>query len=97
MLLDATARSYRVDSDQHVPTGDSVTVAVRPERLEVVASTETPAGMNRLDTQVIISSYVGSGCEYDVRLGDQRVQVLSGNGDLADEVALVFDAGHALL
>jgi iron(III) transport system ATP-binding protein len=97
VLLDASGEVVRVDSERRVPTGDSVTVAVRPERLEVVASTETPAGMNRLDTQVITSSYVGSRYEYDVRLGDQVVQVLSGNGGLAGEVALVFDPGHALL
>ncbi|MDX3711100.1 ABC transporter ATP-binding protein [Streptomyces europaeiscabiei] len=97
VLLDAGGKVVRVDSDRRVPTGDSVTVAVRPERLEVVSSAETPAGVNRLDTQVITSSYVGSRYEYDVRLGDQVVQVLSSNGGLAGEVALVFDPGHALL
>ena len=60
VLLDASGEIVRIDSDRRVPTGDSVTVAVRPERLEVVASAETPAGMNRLDTHVITSSYVGS-------------------------------------
>lgn len=48
-------------------------------------------------TQVLTSSYVGSRYEYDVHLGDQAVQVLSGNGGLAGEVVLVFDPAQALL
>ncbi|GHE58648.1 ABC transporter ATP-binding protein [Streptomyces capitiformicae] len=94
--LDASGDVVRVDSERPVVVDDSVTVAVRPERLEVTAA-EGAAGANRLSTQVITSSYVGSRYEYDVRLGDQVVQVLSGNGGLSGEVALVFDPSHALL
>ncbi|WP_149827535.1 ABC transporter ATP-binding protein [Streptomyces tailanensis] len=94
--LDASGDVVRVDSERPVVIDDSVTVAVRPERLEVTTA-EAAAGANRLTTQVITSSYVGSRYEYDVRLGDQVVQVLSANGGLSGEVALVFDPSHALL
>jgi iron(III) transport system ATP-binding protein len=94
--LDCSGDVVRVDSDRPVVVGDSVTVAVRPERLEV-AQAGAATGVNQLSTQVITSSYVGSRYEYDVLLGDQVVQVLSGNGGLAGDVALVFDPSQALL
>ncbi|MFF3846576.1 ABC transporter ATP-binding protein [Streptomyces sp. NPDC002328] len=95
--LDCTGDVVRVDSERRVPAGGSVTVAIRPERLEVVPPNAAPSAANRLDTQVVTSSYVGSRYEYDVRLGDRAVQVLSHRGGLADEVALVFEPADALL
>lgn len=97
ILLDCSDDVVQVDSDERVPAGHSVTVAIRPERLEVVPKSGTPSDVNQLRTQVLTSSYVGSRYEYDVRLGDQAVQVLSGNGGLAGEVVLVFDPAQALL
>ncbi|WP_405646349.1 ABC transporter ATP-binding protein [Streptomyces sp. NBC_00019] len=97
ILLDCSADVVQVDSDERLGGGQSVTVAIRPERLEVVPQSGTASGTNRLTTQVLTSSYVGSRYEYDVRLGDQVVQVLSGHVGLSGEVSLVFEPAHALL
>jgi iron(III) transport system ATP-binding protein len=86
-----------VDSDVSVAPGGTVTVAIRPERLEVVPAGSEVQGMNRLDTDVLSSSYVGSRYEYDVRLGNQVVQVESQHPGLSDRVQLVFKPEHALL
>ncbi|TYL51750.1 ABC transporter ATP-binding protein [Nocardioides sp. BGMRC 2183] len=86
-----------VASPTTATVGSTVTIALRPERLEVVpAGTETD-GVNRLDTEVLSSAYVGSHYEYDVRLGDQVVQVESNRPGLTGRVQLVFDPEHALL
>jgi iron(III) transport system ATP-binding protein len=77
--------------------GQSVTVAIRPERLEVVPAGAEVAGVNRLNTDVLTSSYVGSRYEYDVRLGTQVVQVESQRPGLSGRVQLVFEPGSALL
>ncbi|WP_155059240.1 ABC transporter ATP-binding protein [Streptomyces blattellae] len=97
ILLDCSADVVQVDSDEKLPGGDSVTVAIRPERLEVVPQPGTASGTNHLKAHVLTSSYVGSRYEYDVRLGDQVVQVLSGQGGLSGEVSLVFEPAQALL
>ena len=56
-----------------------------------------PTGLNRLRTEVLTSSYVGSRYEYDVRLGNQVVQVREQPPGLAGQVCLVFEPAHALL
>ncbi|MER7559563.1 ABC transporter ATP-binding protein [Nocardioides sp. NPDC126508] len=95
--LDANDGVVVVEADLETSPGQGITVAIRPERLEVVpAGAETP-GANRLDTEVLTSSYVGSHYEYDVRLGNQVVQVESQRPGLAGRVQLVFEAGSALL
>ncbi|MFE7707598.1 ABC transporter ATP-binding protein [Streptomyces sp. NPDC057486] len=76
--------------------GQAVTVAVRPENLEVVAADADVSGANRLTTEVLTSSYVGSRYEYDVRLGSQVVQVESNRPGLAGQVQLVFQPEAAL-
>ncbi|MFE7224327.1 ABC transporter ATP-binding protein [Nocardioides sp. NPDC057577] len=95
--LDANDGVVVVEADLETSPGQGITVAIRPERLEVVpAGAETP-GTNRLDTEVLTSSYVGSHYEYDVRLGNQVVQVESQRPGLTGRVQLVFEAGSALL
>ncbi|MDH2416100.1 ABC transporter ATP-binding protein [Nocardioides sp. CER19] len=86
-----------VHSSTQVAVGDTVTVALRPERLEVVPAGEEVAGMNRLDTEVLTSSYVGSHYDYDVRLGSQVVQVESSTPGLTGQVQVVFKPANALL
>jgi iron(III) transport system ATP-binding protein len=86
-----------VQSTTTVEAGANVTIAIRPERLEVVPAGAEIAGVNRLDTQVLTSSYVGSRYEYDVRLGHQVVQVESQRPGLSGGVQLVFEPEHALL
>ncbi|WP_416984977.1 ABC transporter ATP-binding protein [Streptomyces sp. T028] len=97
ILLDCSADTVQVESDRSVPGGDSVTVAIRPERLKVVPAATAASAVNQLKAEVITSSYVGSRYEYDVRLGEQIVQVLSDHGGLSGEVALVFEPDQALL
>ena len=86
-----------VDSDTAVNAGQGVTLAIRPEKLEVVPAGDEVTGMNRLNTEVLTSSYVGSRYEYDVRLGSQVVQVESHRPGLAGSVQLVFEPASALL
>jgi iron(III) transport system ATP-binding protein len=95
--LEANGDSVQVDSDVTVAPGQGVTVAIRPERLEVVPAGSEVAGMNRLDTEVLTSSYVGRSYEYDVRLGNQVVQVESQRPGLSGRVQLVFEPASALL
>ncbi|MGY0390696.1 ABC transporter ATP-binding protein [Nocardioides sp. WG-D5] len=95
--LDSNDGIVVVEAELETSTGQGITVAIRPERLEVVpAGAETP-GANRLDTEVLTSSYVGSHYEYDVRLGNQVVQVESQSPGLTGRVQLVFEPGSALL
>ncbi len=93
----ATARSSKSTANLTTAAGETVTVALRPEKLEVVPAGQEVAGMNRLNTSVLTSSYVGSRYEYDVRLGNQVVQVESQRPGLAGEVQLVFEPKSALL
>jgi iron(III) transport system ATP-binding protein len=86
-----------VQSSTATSVGATVTVAVRPERLEVVPAGSEVAGVNRLDTEVLTSSYVGSHYEYDVRLGNQVVQVESQRPGLSGRVQLVFEPTHSLM
>jgi len=95
--LDAIGDVVEVDSDQTFSPGQGITVAIRPERLEVVPAGDEMAGVNRLDTEVLTSSYIGSRYEYDVRLGNQVVQVESHRPGLSGQVQLVFEPANALL
>ena len=95
--LDTSDDIVTVESEQHVEVNAAVTVAIRPERLEVMPLGSNPEGQNRLRTEVLTSSYVGSRYEYDVRLGNQVVQVLSARSGLTGEAVLVFEPAKALL
>jgi len=95
--LDSSDDTVTVESEQQVEVNAAVTVAIRPERLEVMPLGSNPEGQNRLRTEVLTSSYVGSRYEYDVRLGNQVVQVLSGRSGLTGEAVLVFEPAQALL
>jgi iron(III) transport system ATP-binding protein len=78
-------------------TGQEVTVAIRPEKLEVVAADVAAGAVNLLGTQILTRSYVGSHYEYEVRLGDHVVQVESTRVGLSGRVCLAFDPESALL
>ena len=96
--LDASGDTVAVNTEQTVRMGQQVTVAVRPERLEVLpAEQSAPAGCSTVETSVITSSYVGSRYEYDVRLGDHIVQVESKRAGLSGAVRLVIDPATTLL
>ena len=68
--------------------GQTVTVAIRPEKLRICPPGQLTQPVNTLDTEVLTRSYVGSRYEYDVKLGDHVVQVASENGGLAGPVQL---------
>jgi iron(III) transport system ATP-binding protein len=95
--LDCNGEVVEVERDLRTSTGSTVTVALRPERLEVVPAGQELSGVNRLNTTVLTSSYVGSRYEYDVRLGNQVVQVESQRPGLSGGVQLVFEPASALL
>ena len=93
--LDAGGDLVTVESATPVTVGQEVTVAIRPEKLDVVPG-EHP-GENLLSTEILTRSYVGSHYEYDVKLGDHVVQVESTQPGLSGRVGLAFDPGVALL
>lgn len=95
--LDNTGLIVKVDSQLGLTRGDTVTVAVRPERLIIAPASADVTGQNVLDTSVLSRSYVGSRYEYGLRLGNNVVQVVSQNGGLDGDVRLVFEPGDALL
>lgn len=87
--LDASGDVVEVAGEAQA--GQHVTVAVRPEKLEI-----GPSGTG-LNCEVLTSSYVGSRYEYDLKLGNHIVQVQSARGDLTGTVCLRFGPGDALL
>jgi iron(III) transport system ATP-binding protein len=98
VTLDASGDTVSVPTDGTVRTGQQVTVAVRPERLEILpADQSAPAGCSTVDAEVLSSSYVGSRYEYDLRLGDHIVQVESKRAGLSGTVRLVLDPATTLL
>jgi iron(III) transport system ATP-binding protein len=96
--LAANGQSLRVDTDQKTEAGQTVTVAVRPEKLRLCPpdSVVTP-GVNTLDTEVLTVSYLGSRYEYDVKLGDHVVQVVCDRGGLTGSVRLGVEPDACLL
>jgi iron(III) transport system ATP-binding protein len=90
--LEAGGDLVTVRSSHDVRVGQEVTVAVRPERLQVL-----PDGANGLRTAVLTSSYVGARYEYDLELDHRVVRLVSERGDLSGDVALAFDPSAALL
>ena len=96
--LGANGQSLRVDTDQKTEAGQTVTVAVRPEKLRLCPpdSVVTP-GVNTLDTEVLTVSYLGSRYEYDVKLGDHVVQVVCDRGGLTGSVRLSVEPDACLL
>ncbi|OZM78851.1 ABC transporter ATP-binding protein [Pseudonocardia sp. MH-G8] len=87
----------RVAAATPAPVGQDVTVAIRPEKLEVVPADGAAGAVNLLGTQILTRSYVGSHYEYDVRLGDHVVQVESTRDGLSGRVCLAFAPEAALL
>jgi iron(III) transport system ATP-binding protein len=95
--LDATGDVVTIASSESFTKDADVTVAIRPERLTITPAEDSSNGVNALETKVLTRSYVGSRYEYDLRLGDQVVQVLSQDGTLTGPVRLAFSPENALL
>jgi iron(III) transport system ATP-binding protein len=98
VTLAANGQSLTVQTDQNTQVGQTVTVAIRPEKLRLCPTT-TPAtpGINTLDTEVLTVSYLGSRYEYDVKLGDHVVQVVCDRGGLTGSVRLSVEPDACLL
>ncbi|MDV3123945.1 ABC transporter ATP-binding protein [Mycobacterium sp. 21AC1] len=96
--LAANGQPLKVVTDQSIPVGQLVTVAIRPERLRLIPP-DTPAkpGENVLDTEVLTVSYLGSRYEYDVKLGDHVVQVVCDRGGLKGPVRLSVEPQDCLV
>jgi iron(III) transport system ATP-binding protein len=96
--LAANGQSLSVATDQKTKAGQTVTVAVRPEKLRLCPpDTVVPPGVNTLDTEVLTVSYLGSRYEYDVKLGDHVVQVVCDRGGLTGSVRLSVEPDACLL
>jgi iron(III) transport system ATP-binding protein len=95
--LDCSGDVVEVSNTTALHPGQTVSLAIRPEKLEVLPAGSEPTGLNRLRTEVLTSSYVGSHYEYDVKLGNQVVQVESSRPGLSGQVCLVFEPAHALV
>jgi iron(III) transport system ATP-binding protein len=95
--VEASGDVVTVASTTPVTTGQEVTVAIRPEKLEVVPADSDAGTVNLLATEILTRSYVGSHYEYDVRLGNHVVQVESPRAGLSGRVGLAFAPQAALL
>ncbi len=86
-------------TDLNVEVGQTVTVAIRPERLRVCALHEEPTkpGVNRLIADVLTVSYLGSRYEYDLKLGDHVLQVVCDRGGMTGPVRLAVGPDACLL
>ena len=95
--LECSGDVVDVESAQPVTTGQDVTLAIRPERLEVLPVDRQVQGVNALATEVLTTSYVGARYEYDLKLGNHVVQVESSRPGLTGAVLLTFAPDEALL
>jgi iron(III) transport system ATP-binding protein len=97
--LAANGQSITVEADQKAQVGQTVTVAIRPERLRVCALDDdgVQPGANRLIADVLTVSYLGSRYEYDLKLGDLVVQVVCDRGGLTGPVRLAVEPDACLL
>jgi iron(III) transport system ATP-binding protein len=95
--LDCSGDVVEVAGADAVRAGQEVTLAIRPERLAATPADEPAPATNRLQTEVLTSSYVGSRHEYTVRLGNHVVQLVTSRPGLTGPVNLTFPPGEALL
>ncbi|WP_433516634.1 ABC transporter ATP-binding protein [Nonomuraea sp. CA-143628] len=95
--LDCTGQTIAVPPGA-AATGQAVSVAIRPERLEILSAGRTPPDdVNVLSAQVLTSSYIGSRYEYGLRLGDHVIQAETTRPGLTGEVTLVVEPAACLL
>ena len=97
VALAANGQALTVDTKTSVGVGQTVTVAIRPEKLRICPPGQLTTAVNTLDTEVLAVSYLGSRYEYDVKFGDHVVQVVSDEGGLAGPVQLSVEPHCCLL
>jgi iron(III) transport system ATP-binding protein len=95
--LDCTGQTIAVPAGT-ADGGRRVSVAIRPERLEILPAGRTaPDGVNVLTAQVLTSSYAGSRHDYHLRLGDHVIQAESNRAGLSGDVTLLAEPAACLL
>jgi iron(III) transport system ATP-binding protein len=98
LKLEANGQRLTVTTARSLSTGENVTVAVRPERLGVLAADGKAApGANVISAEVLTTSYLGSRFEYDLKVGDLVVQVVSDHGGLTGPVSLAVEPDACLV
>ena len=97
--LESGGVSVAVTSHGGLNVDDEVTVAVRPEKLSVSASSSSSGqgGTNVLSGTVLTRSYLGSRYEYTVGCGQEVLQIVSDQPQLRYDVELSFNASDALV
>ncbi|WP_217576778.1 TOBE domain-containing protein, partial [Streptomyces sp. GbtcB7] len=98
LKLAANDQALTVTISRLLKAGEAVTVAVRPERLSVLAAPDQAApGTNVIGAEVLTTSYLGSRFEYDLKVGDLVVQVVSDRGGLTGAVSLAVEPEACLV
>ncbi|MFI1358295.1 ABC transporter ATP-binding protein [Streptomyces sp. NPDC020898] len=98
LKLEANGQRLTVTTARSLSTSENVTVAVRPERLGVLAADGKAApGANVISAEVLTTSYLGSRFEYDLKVGDLVVQVVSDHGRLTGPVSLAVEPDACLV
>ncbi|MFF0156889.1 ABC transporter ATP-binding protein [Streptomyces sp. NPDC005263] len=98
LRLAANGQAVSVATAQRLDAGESVTVAIRPERLSVLATADQAApGANVISAEVLTTSYLGSRFEYDLKVGDLVVQVVSDRGGLTGAIGLAVEPEACLV
>jgi iron(III) transport system ATP-binding protein len=98
VALDATGQVVHATGRMDVHSGDSVTVAVRPERVSIASAGHVPAnGLNVVRASVDSVQYVGSKYEYLLSVGTSTVHADCLKPGHQGEVDLVIDPENIFL
>ncbi|MFJ5840448.1 ABC transporter ATP-binding protein [Streptomyces shenzhenensis] len=98
LKLESDSQALSVTTARPLSAGETVTVAVRPERLSILTTRDKAApGTNVIGAEVLTTSYLGSRFEYDLKVGDLVVQVVSDRGGLAGAVNLAVEPDACLV
>jgi iron(III) transport system ATP-binding protein len=96
--LAANGQQMVIETPEKVRVGDQITIAVRPEKLNVLPADDVAMpGTNVISAEVLTTSYLGSRFEYDLKVGDHVVQVVNDRGGLAGPVNLTVDPDACLI
>ena len=96
--LDATGQTVHATGRMDVRSGDTVTIAVRPERVSIAAAGDTDAdGRNVVRANVSSVQYVGSKYEYLLTVGSTTVHADCLKAGHQGEVDLLIDPENIFL
>lgn len=94
-VADTESRELRVATpqDARFVAGDIVTLALRPEQLQLVEEDDSSTAGSRLPCTVEAVSYLGSHYQYTVLVGDSALEVDSPTRIDSDRLVLIVRAG----